>query len=159
VRHRALQKRYGRGRPLNVAYHEAGHAVVAEHLGLHVGRLAKKPKRELTVAASNELATARRTGENTPGTEAEAEKHLICTLAGRLAEEMAGGEPVPAGWHPFDTKDARRFKTLAGAKHLEPFAAKARRLLETHWSEVEAVARMYLNTSRVSGKAIREVIR
>ena len=157
---KALNARYGRSKPLNVAYHEAGHAVVAEHLGLRVGMLTKKPKREMSIDASTSLISALDGRKNLNGeASAEAEAHLTCALAGKIAEEMVSGARVPNSWHPYDTKDIRRFKALIGARDLKPYESEAKRILQQNWPQVEAVAKMYLASQRVYGKAIRQAMR
>jgi hypothetical protein len=155
----ALRRRYGRGRLFNVAYHEAGHAVVAEHLGIHVGRIIKKPKREMTVQASGALILAMtKRSVLSPKLMPEATRHLICSFAGRIAEQIASGARVPATWHPYDTRHEQKLARIAGIGDLASYKAHARRILEEHWPKIEAVAALYLSADRVNGATLRRVL-
>ncbi len=139
---RALRKRYRGGSGTNtraVAFHEAGHIVVAEHLGLCVRSMTWRPKREITFepsATDDRLVHAMRSKTLDPIDRPTAQAHLLCALAGREAEAMALGQSAR---HPWDAKDIRALQMLL-REPLSGYEVEAHQMLVEHWPEVTAVA-------------------
>jgi hypothetical protein len=121
-----------------IAFHEAGHAVVALALGSKV--------RVVEIGPRPHAHCAHRTETN----------KAITALAGDLAEQRA------CPWSPWDAEvdfrvacdTAEHLAPAAPAEALERFLDQARALLDRHWREVEAVAAALLGRGKLTGKEI-----
>ena len=149
-----------------IAYHEAGHAVIAWTFGLEVASASIVPGEDwlgrITVVVEG------LTGDpyhDTPQYEVF-RAHALTLLAGEVAAEMVSGVPIVwgefvyGGGSDFDkyVDDAERLgwydTTEDGSMVFHPMEdkmAEVRRLLEERWEAVEAVAKALLASGQISG--------
>lgn len=121
-----------------VAFHEAGHAVVALALGSKV--------RVVEIGPRPAAHCAHRTPTN----------NAITALAGWLAEQRACPNSPWAADVDFEVAcdSAEHLAPAASLEALKGFLDKAKALLETHWLEVEIVAAALLARGKLTGEEI-----
>jgi ATP-dependent Zn protease len=158
-------------RDASTAYHEAGHAVAAWHLGFKVldasiirddeslGHVAIEPEEPSTCDA-----IAR--GDRWDTSRFIAEKRAMILQAGDVAQRLYNSKPVRRGHSQDDLKkcvallrqyapDERKLDISAHSQLLHTWTAH---LIEQNWHLVEAVANALLDCPTLSGTRINEII-
>ena len=147
----------------SVAYHEAGHAVVAWVFGLDIERV--------SIGSSEEYLGIMRGGSFDEDDYNVLEAHALTTLAGEVAVEILTGASVDWGqWWGSSGSDIDSYTGIAhrlgwfamdgDVMDLNPVikkrAAQTRSLIQERWAAVESVAAALLKEDEVSGEdAIR----
>ena len=149
------------GEARRVAYHEAGHAVLAWTYGLKFSRVSIVGTEDYQGVVKFDSPGVVRTDDT-----AFIEAHALNNLAGEVAVEILTGTPPDWGESfGVDGADIDGFTDLAmklgwhvvrwGVVEIEPalkeYAAKVRGLLEERWPAVEAVAEALLHNKELSG--------
>lgn len=146
------------------AYHEAGHAVAAFFFGFHIksatvlaaddylGRVDSRPKGKLDF------------GSNTPAMRIKAEKFIIVTLAGDIAQRRFN----PRSSRTWQTTSDRALAadlalTVCGSgesatAYLAWLSIRARDIIHGRWDTVEKVARLLLDRKTVTGQELYAAI-
>ena len=158
-------------RDASTAYHEAGHAVAAWHLGFKVldasiirddeslGHVAIEPEEPSTCDA-----IAR--GDRWDTSRFIAEKRAMILQAGDLAQRLYNSKPVRRSHCQDDLKKCRDllrvFAPDVEKRDVEPYCLLMRNwtahLIEQNWHLVEAVANALLDCPTLSGTRINEII-
>jgi hypothetical protein len=145
------------------AYHEAGHAVIVEALGLQLECLSIKPSPESTEAHQGYTRFSDPNGEQQQGNAEQLRSRVVFSFAGYAAENrFTGRQPVIEGFYGWpgaarDEDEARKyFAHYLGVKgpewvpDIEWEAYRRRlwdeteRLVEMYWPRICAVARALL---------------
>lgn len=150
--------------PETVAYHEAGHAVVALLQRFNTKTATIKAKG----VAAGCVTTAPRGridyDSGTPGMRDKIERQIIVTLAGDIAQRKFAPRSSRR-WHT--TQDRRDAATLALAvcgsgesatAYIAWLHIRARDIVHGRWNLVEQVARLLLEKGTVTGEEIRAAI-
>ena len=140
------------------AFHEAGHAVMAELCG----RLLT----EVEIVGDREHAGSVQSRAFNPSPEAEAEdveRHLKIILAGTVAEAMVSGRQ---GWD--ETSEDLDAAVRLGMRLvddcedvlplLESLGAQVERDLHAHWQAVEMLAAELLDRKTLTGSEVRKLL-
>ncbi len=158
----------GRASRRAVAFHEAGHAVVAESLGVRVAKATIIPGPGFAGRVRHEHALDR-------------EASILIAFAGAHAEARLRGRrprlalrPGAAGWAGgdvarygagYDIRHAHRWAHGPLGRDREERRAylrwlwqRARLLVADRWDEIEAVAAALLKRGTLSGAAVRRVL-
>ena len=156
----------GKGLPSEIltAYHEAGHAVMAELCGQIVTEVEIIGDEEY----SGSVSSLRFRGENRWSSETsfhspDIEARILVLLAGVAAESLVTGLEVWEG-HDDDLDEAVRLalKMLGACELVENFLRETRNraadILRRHWEAVEVLAGMLLIHRRIDRERIRHVV-
>lgn len=146
------------------AFHEAGHAVMAELCGQRVT--------EVEIVGDDELTGSVRSlrfVEEDPAVvdphlpTAPAERRLLCTVAGLVAEAMVSGRD---GWdsssEDLDAAVGLALRVVGDCERVLPFLEKVRDhaedLLRRSWPAVETVAAELVARRRLTGDEVRRLL-
>ncbi len=149
-----------------IAYHEAGHAVVGWKSGLKVRRVTIEPDAEDRTLGHVLYARARGFRPDIrldDRARCRAERHIVCSFAGQLAHAKFLGR---RGWGmEQDDREAvgyglylRCTSTEAREAYLHYCFLTARDLVKTQWRGIQAVARALLQRSTLTGSEVIEVL-
>jgi hypothetical protein len=163
-----------------VAYHEAGHAVVAHALGLPVESVTIKPSPEDDTLGSSAISAgaARREAERMAYDYSAVWRSLVLTVAGPVAQALEASRKPFAGPSPrIDWNDAQFGMDLMDAVDsclslgypgedgtvdttavLYEAEAAACVLLRSRWGEVEDLAEHLLKAKTLSGDEVRAIL-
>jgi hypothetical protein len=155
---------------LEVAHHEAAHAVFHLKLGLRQRRVTIKPNRRRGTLGQAEIRRPKWINEQ-PSTEQEqrrqriqAESEILALYAGQIAQAKYTGNEINWG-HDSDDGQIQDLAIGFVSKHDNvryPFLVYCRmlsaRLVEAWWPEIQAVARALLERTTLTVKETREVI-
>src|SRR5882724_747151 len=118
-----------------VAYHEAGHAVVARLLKFNVNYVTLKP-----VGDADGHCFIYKVRQGTPE---EAEAVVIQAMASQLAQAKYIGDPTSDGSHADDQKVIAKWLRNA-RRSRESLGEEAVALVQTHWAAISDVAQELL---------------
>jgi ATP-dependent Zn protease len=140
-----------------VAFHEAGHAVVAYRLGVEVEYVTIVPDHFARAhVALGDLFWAHGRGSD----RANLERAIKIDLAGPLAEVRALGRR--RGGRTDYERASGLARYLAGAagerEFLRHMERRIRALIECYWSEIERVAAALLERDELRGAEVKDVI-
>jgi hypothetical protein len=131
-----------RKRRKRVAYHEAGHAVIARALGIRV--------RE--VVADDEIGQTR----FVKGQSAPSSSGLVIAMGGPIAESVYLGKPLwPCGT---DRTIAREAMAGITGRSRQAYRRAARRGIRHHWAVIERVAAELIRVGEIDGRRLDELI-
>jgi ATP-dependent Zn protease len=141
------------------AFHEAGHAVMAELCGRQVT--------EVEIVGDREHAGMVHSLAFPPNPEAAAEdveRHLKIILAGTVAEAMVSGR---RGWdetsEDLDTAVRLAMRLVDDCEDVLPLlsdiGADVERDLQSHWSAVEMLAAELLDRKTLTGSEVRNLLK
>lgn len=133
-----------------VAYHEAGHAVVARLLHFDVDYVTLKSIGD----ASGHCMITKTGWRRTPK---QAELLLIITMAGQLAQAKYTGDPTSDGSYEDDN---RHIKSLQRETHRsrDELGDEAVALVKNNWAAISDVARELLSYETISGERLDIII-
>lgn len=146
------------------AYHEAGHAVMAQLCGQHVT--------EVEIIGDEEHAgtvQSRRLSEEQPSEcdpsipTAPIERRLLCVAAGMVAEAVAGGK---SSWdessEELDEVVRLAMRVVGDCERVIPFLEVVREhtedILRQDWPAVEALADELMERRRMTGEEVRRLL-
>jgi ATP-dependent Zn protease len=146
------------------AYHEAGHAVMAELCGQHVTEVEIVGDAEHTGSVQSLRFTEEHPSVEDPSIPtAPIERRLLCTAAGMVAEGMVSGR---RGWddgcEDLDGAVRLAMQVVGDCERVIPYLEVVREhtenLLRMNWSAVEALAGALMDRSRMSGEEVRRLL-
>ncbi|MEX1311381.1 MAG: hypothetical protein AB1Z65_13240 [Candidatus Sulfomarinibacteraceae bacterium] len=149
---------------LMTAYHEAGHAVMAQLCGQQIT--------EVEIIGDDDHAGSVRSlrfleeqpSEHDPAIPtAPIERRLLCTVAGMAAESMAGGRSVwDEGSEDLDAAVRLAMQVVGDCERVLPYLETVRehaeQLLRVNWVAVERLAGVLVETRRLSGEEVRKLL-
>ncbi len=146
------------------AYHEAGHAVIAQLCGQQITEVE-------IVGDDDHLGTVRSLRfpeEPPPETDphlptAPIERRLLCTAAGMVAESMVSGrDEWDEGCEDLDAAVRLAMRVVDDCDRVIPFLDIVREhteeLLRRNWKAVETLAGALLERRRMSGEEVRKLL-
>jgi hypothetical protein len=142
------------------AYHEAGHAVVAYHLGIEIRHVTIVPNHSSAGhLAHGDLFCARGVGSD----EANLERAIQLALAGPLTQTRFHRPSYRRrdGRQDYDcaTGLARYLAGSAGEREFLRYQERRTNdLIDHYWNEIERVARALLECDELSGAAVKKII-
>ena len=150
--------------PLLTAYHEAGHAVMAQLCGQQIT--------EVEIIGDDDHAGSVRSlrfleeepSEHDPAIPtAPVERRLLCIVAGMVAESLAGGRTDwDEGFEDLDTAVRLAMQVVGDCERVLPYLEVARehaeRLLRANWVAVERLADVLVDKRRLSGEEVRKLL-
>jgi hypothetical protein len=150
-----------------VAYHEAGHAVVAFALKLGVKRLTIDPEggaagsvEHLRASFSNDQMNEYEEKYGKARLRIRVEPDLVVFLAGEIAQSMAGPS-YDGSWEDRGDAINRAERFCDSIEETEAYVSwlhvRASDLLRRHWLAVEAVARALLERKTLIGAVARRI--
>jgi ATP-dependent Zn protease len=155
---------------LQIAHHEAGHAVAHLELGLRQGRVTIQPDPSRDSLGHTELRHPRWMLKEPMSRYEEqrrrlhAEHVIIAALAGRIAEQKYVGRRITWG-HERDYHAARDLASTVISYHdkvLQTFLnyceEQSKALVGARWPEIQAVAHVLVERKSLKAHEIREVI-
>jgi len=160
-----MSRRLERHDPLRLtAYHEAGHAVMAQLCGQRIT--------EVEIIGDAEHAGSVRSlrihEEQEPDVDssiptAPIERSLLCLVAGMVAEAMVSGHRSwDEGCEDLDAAVRLAMQVVGDCERVLPFLEIAREhtegLLESHWPAVEALASSLIERRRMTGEEVRRLL-
>jgi hypothetical protein len=166
--------------PSATCYHEAGHAVVAHRLGIDVDYVSViETDDHRRVDPAGLPATGGLRPEEAASERALAEDHITVSWAGTLAENRLGAarDRQPLGVAADRQRETGRSLTSSDLEEIvelgdrvasshrafdalvEWLRIRASDLLDRHWDEVEAVARVLSRRLELTGVEVGDVIR
>ena len=156
-------------RKFATAYHEAGHAVLSWYLRL--------PFMYVTVLSDKESGTlghvryysfpklAYDECPSRPLAQRDSwERHLMCSYAGRISEQIFRGQRVRYGYEGDYEQMADQVLKFGGESkevHIHWchwLHARTKNLVEQHWREIEAVAEALIKRERLSRREVQQTI-
>jgi hypothetical protein len=150
-----------------IAYHEAGHAVVAVALGRAVNRVSIIPDEErdtLGHCANRKMPFFHPDYDYDRKTRALAEREILIYIAGGIAEARVRGRHNHVGARAdigmaMDMAARMSGDTEEASAYLAWLHARAKNLVAVpwHWRAVEKVAAVLLARQRISGQAVRRL--
>jgi ATP-dependent Zn protease len=151
--------------PLRLAaYHEAGHAVMAQLCGQQVTEVEIVGDDELSGSVrSLRFADERLSRIDSELPTAPVERRLLCTLAGMVAESVAGGgDHWDEGSEDLDAAVRLAMQVVVDCERVVPFLELAREhvedLLLQHWPAVETLAGRLIDRRRLNGEDVRRLL-
>jgi hypothetical protein len=137
-----------------IAYHEAGHAVLAEKLHFRVDIVTIKPHR----FSRRSLGQAVHAKEARGGIRAE--DRIICSLAGPIAEAESIGHLYNRrrDLRGSDLASVRLEEELSGVP-LRELEAQTLRMVRKEWSRIERVANALLKKEELFGHEVRDILK
>jgi ATP-dependent Zn protease len=155
---------------LQIAHHEAGHAVAHLEFGLRQGRVTIQPDPSRDSLGHTELRHPRWMLKEPIGRYEEqrrrlhAENVIIAALAGRIAEQKYVGRKIIWG-HERDYHAARDLAATVVSFHDKVLQAflnyceeQSKVLVTSRWPEIQAVAHSLVERKSLKAREIREVI-
>lgn len=146
------------------AYHEAGHAVMAQLCGQQVTEVEIIGDSELTGSVQSLRFTEEHPSEHDPSIPtAPIERRLLCTAAGMVAEAMVSGHRNwNEGCEDLDTAVRLAMQVVGDCERVLPYLEMvgdhAEDLLRGSWSAVETLARALMENRRMAGEEVRRLI-
>jgi ATP-dependent Zn protease len=147
-----------------LAYHDAGHAVAGHVLGLTVERLSIVPD-EHYAGLADVLDSAHGSPEESDD---YLRRHLVCFLAGAVAEEILTGEPVelgPGSMYRGDWNGATDCVVALAGKDVKRQAAeseeaftKTRAILRENWAVVVALAEALIEHRELTREQVLAIV-
>jgi len=146
------------------AYHEAGHAVMAELCGQHVTEVEIVGDAEHTGSVQSLRFAEEHASEHDPGIPtAPIERRLLCTAAGMVAESMVSGR---RGWddgsEDLDAAVRLAMQVVGDCERVIPYLEivrdHAENLMRMNWSAVQALAGALMDRRRMSGEEVRRLL-
>ena len=145
------------------AFHEAGHAVMAELCGRQVTEVEIVGDLEHTSSVHSLAFPPDPADQAAAGSEAEVERQLKIVLAGTIAEAMVSGRD---GWDEtsgdLDAAVRLAMRLVDDCEDvlplLEDIGDEVERDLRAHWSAVEMLARELLLHRALTGSEVRRLL-
>jgi ATP-dependent Zn protease len=146
------------------AFHEAGHAVMAELCGQHVTEVEIVGDDEHAGSVRSLRFTEERPSEHDPAIPtAPDERRLLCTAAGMVAEALVSGRD---GWdercEDLDAAVRLAMRVVDDCENVVPFLEIVREhteeLLRRNWPAVEALADALIERRRMTGEEVRRLL-
>jgi ATP-dependent Zn protease len=148
----------------DIAYHEAGHAVIALKLGFGVTKVTLKPRPNSVTAARTDIQA----GPATPTNIADAEAlNIKVDLAGALSEQLVSSTPLDELFANGSRGDwrhakwtARQWNTRSEAEVLiVMLALETATLVQEHKETIVRVASALLEHKTLTGDEIKRIVR
>lgn len=150
-----------------VAYHEAGHGVVATVLGFETESLKLVDPR----VPADKLATKADFHGPEPRSADEARQSMcnraVYLMAGRLAETLGTGRSCPDAWPADDVQIDWWYDIISSTAPAQcpprgefdaDARARAEALLAQHWPAIRAVAQELLISREIDGQRLRDAV-
>jgi len=139
------------------AYHEAGHAVVAFHLGKCIRRVTIVGGDDAAGMCYHYRSKIRHDTDNSTRARLDAEKRAMINMAGILTQHTFSPTSVRSHHGSWDFKNAIAIMSHhAGDDSLEVYLRLleiwTRNIITTRWPQIEAVANELLKWSTLTGK-------
>ncbi len=132
-------------RQRDIAFHEAGHAVVGLSLGGNLSSATNQPAEDYLGVASMMFF------DDLPR-----EDRLIILAAGSAAQrKYTTGSPRGSQMSGTDAQD---FYRLLGCRDSRVFTDRAASMVNQHWGAIGKVAREMHDTGRIGGRRIRQLL-
>lgn len=146
------------------AYHEAGHAVMAQLCGQQVTEVEIVGDTEHTGSVRSLRFPEEHSTEQDPSIPtAPIERRLLCTVAGMVAEAMVSGHRNwDEGSEDLDTAVRLAMQVVGDCERVLPFLQMVgdhtEDLLRGSWPAVEALAGALMDRRRMTGEEVRRLI-
>lgn len=146
------------------AYHEAGHAVMAQLCGQQVTEVEIVGDDELSGSVRSLRFAEEHGSEHDPSIPtAPIERRLLCTAAGMVAEAMVSGHRNwDEGSEDLDTAVRLAMQVVGDCERVLPFLEMVgdhiEDLLRGSWPAVEALAAALLENQRLTGEEVRRLL-
>jgi ATP-dependent Zn protease len=146
------------------AYHEAGHAVMAQLCGQQITEVEIVGDEELTGSVRSLRFSEEEASEHDPAIPtAPIERRLLCTAAGVVAEALARGtDGWDEGSEDLDAAVRLAMQVVGDCERVLPFLElvqeHTRELLRSNWTAVELLAETLLRRHRLSGEEVRRLL-
>lgn len=141
---------------VETAYHEAGHAVVAYYMGLAIESVSIVEDEESRGRVHSPLPEGFQPDEQREGNIEVLESHLAVCLAGATAQELFTGEFVELEGN--DLYGATRLMGSLGDTASDEAEQRAKDILRTEWTTVEALAARLLEQGELNSEQAVAVI-
>lgn len=147
------------------AYHEAGHAVMAQLCGRRITEVEIVGDEDHTGSVRSLRFTGEHPSEHDPALPtAPIERRLLCTAAGLVAESMVSGRrDWDEGSEDLDLAVGLAMKVVGDCERVIPFLGIVREhtedLLQRNWQAVEALAETLVKQRRMTGDEVRRLLR
>lgn len=154
----------GSPRPLMTAYHEAGHAVMAQLCGQQITEVEIIGDDDHSGSVRSLRFIEEQPSERDPAIpSAPIERRLLCTVAGMVAESMAGGRSVwDEGCDELDAAVRLAMQVVGDCERVLPYLETVRehaeQVLRANWVAVERLADVLVETRRLSGEEVRKLL-
>lgn len=151
--------------PLLTAYHEAGHAVMAQLCGQQITEVEIIGDDDHSGSVRSLRFLEEEPSEHDPAIPtAPVERRLLCIVAGMVAESLAGGRTDwDEGFEDLDTAVRLAMQVVGDCERVLPYLEVARehaeRLLRANWVAVERLADVLVDERRLSGEEVRKLLR
>jgi ATP-dependent Zn protease len=146
------------------AYHEAGHAVMAQLCGQQITEV-EIVGDDNHAGSVRSLRFAEEHGSNRDPAipTAPVERRLLCTAAGMVAESMISGESAwNEGCEDLDAAVGLAMQVVGDCERVLPYLEIVREhtegLLRSNWPAVELLAETLLRERRMSGEEVRRLL-
>jgi ATP-dependent Zn protease len=149
---------------LLTAFHEAGHAVMAQLCGHQITRVEIEGDAERTGSTSSLRYRPDPLEVVDPAMPtAHLERRLLCILAGSTAEAMVGGSPAWDESAPEIGEAVRlALRVVGDCAEVLPYLERARdlvdELLRRHWDAVEIVGQALVDRGELTGSEVRRLV-
>ena len=146
------------------AYHEAGHAVMAQLCGRQITEVEIVGDEDLTGSVQSLRFADEDPSEHDPAVPtAPVERRLLCTAAGMVAESMVSGRrDWDEACEDLDLAVGLAMKVVDDCERVIPFLEIVREhtedLLRRNWGAVEALADALIEHRSLSGEEVRQLL-
>lgn len=146
------------------AYHEAGHAVMAQLCGQYIVKVEIIGSGDLSGTCSSlRFRGEPAIGEDPAMPTAAVEARILCLCAGMAAENMAGGCTASQdGGGDLDEAVRLALRLVDDCEAVMPYLQRAsefaEEILGRHWDAVETLATSLLARKSIAGEEVRELL-
>lgn len=146
------------------AYHEAGHAVMAQLCGQHITEVEIIGDEELSGSVQSlRFAEEQATEQDQSIPTAPIERRLLCIVAGMVAEALISGQRTwDEGAEDLDVAVRLAMQVVGDCERVLPFLQVVQEhtedLLRRNWPAVEALAGVLMERRRLTGEEVRRLL-
>lgn len=146
------------------AYHEAGHAVMAQLCGQQITEVEIIGDEDHSGSVKSLRFPAEHGSDADPAMPtAPTERRLLCTAAGMVAESMASGrDRWDEGCEDLDAAVRLAMQVVGDCERVLPYLEVVREhteeLLDRNWPAVEALAETLFDRGRLTGEEVRRLL-
>ena len=149
---------------LLTAYHEAGHAVMAQLCGQQITEVEIVGDEDHAGSVQSLRFSDERGSDHDPAIPtAPIERRLLCTAAGMVAEAIVSGRP---GWdegcEDLDAAVRLAMQVVDDCERVLPYLETVREhtesLLRSNWTAVETLAEILVQRRRMTGEEVRRLL-